>query len=215
MIHELKAIDISKTFSDKFVLDNLNLELEKSQKAVLLGANGSGKSTLLKILAGQLPQDRGDIIINKKKITLLQSHLRNSIVYISSRQNGLYPHLNIKENILFFQKASNLNSNDILARVKRWEMIEAFKLALITPFSKCSKGMKQISLIFIQTMHSPEIILLDEPFSGLDENNKELTYKLMEHEFKDQTILMASHDKNSSFYKNYTHFYLKDGQIAT
>lgn len=213
-MNQLIAKSIYKSFGDNIILNNFSINLDSKQKMLLLGPNGIGKTTLLKSLAGHLPIDRGEIQINSRPLDNLGNELRNNIVYISSRENGLYPHLTIKQNISLLATAIGLKNQIIQEKIDQWMSVKVFKKALPVKFFHCSKGMKQIALLFCQTMASPKIILLDEPFACLDEENKKSIHMIINELFKESAIFLATHDKESPFLKDYKIVNLLEGKFA-
>ena len=112
----LKIESVSKSFGNTKALDNVSLDINKSELFSLLGSSGCGKSTLLRIIAGFEKPDSGKIYLDGEDITTLPPYLRP--LNIMFQNYALFPHLNVKKNIEFGLKEENLENNEIDHRVK-------------------------------------------------------------------------------------------------
>ena len=112
----LKIESVSKSFGNTKALDNVSLDINKSELFSLLGSSGCGKSTLLRIIAGFEKPDSGKIYLDGEEITSLPPYLRP--LNIMFQNYALFPHLNVKKNIEFGLKEENLENNEIDHRVK-------------------------------------------------------------------------------------------------
>jgi heme exporter protein A len=172
-----KVQDLSYSIGQKVILKNLNFDLSLGKAVVLRGDNGAGKSTLLKIL------------LNSKNFT--QSVIINSepteISYLG-HDLGLYTSLSLAENLNIFHSLA-INPLD-WKTVQEW--VEKFRLHLRwdDPIYLFSRGMKQKAGFLRAILSQPKILLLDEPFTGLDEHSVSLVYELIQS-IKSRTAILS------------------------
>lgn len=164
----IKIVNLNKSFNNKAVLNNINLEVKEGEIISLLGPSGCGKSTTLKIIAGILDFDKGDILFNDKSIKNTTTKNRN--VGIVFQEYLLFPHMTVYENIEFGLKMKKIKKSDRDKKVK--ELIELVKLKDYHNKypSELSGGQKQRVAIARTLAVNPQVLLLDEPFSNLDIN---------------------------------------------
>ena len=183
--------EVSKTF-DRPVLKKISLSVEKPQSVFVCGINGAGKSTLLKILAGLLQPDCGSVLINGKCLRKETEQVKSKLGVIM-HQSMVYADLTVLENLDFFARLYGLP--------RRQERIASFleKMGL-TAFrydkaSILSRGLLQRLSIARAMIHEPEVILADEPFTGLDLTSTDYLRKMFRH-FQDDggTIILTTHD---------------------
>ena len=185
--------NLYKNYGQKEVLKGINLEVYAGQVLGYIGPNGAGKSTTVKILCGLLTDYEGEV-------TLGGINLKNDIVTVKSKigyipeQAELYDVLTPLEFLQFMGALYNLDDDVCIERINR--MMAAFGLQdnLQQRMDTFSKGMKQKVLLASGLLHNPDIIILDEPLSGLDANSviivKELISKLAK---EGKTIFYCSH----------------------
>ena len=189
---ELKAI--TKSFGNKQVLQNFSYTFEKGRTYCLFGKSGCGKTTLLNIIAGILKPDAGQVNINK-----------NSKVRMVFQEPRLLPWRNVIENICI----SGSDSNSAM------ELLKAFSLkgeAYNYPDS-LSGGMCRRISIARALNDKPDILLLDEPFSGLDEDMSLKTISLIKEKMKDKTIICVTHDKQLALQFSDIILFLSDSKM--
>jgi ABC-2 type transport system ATP-binding protein len=185
--------NLNKSYGFKHVLKDINLDIYRGQVIGYIGPNGAGKSTTVKILAGLLGDFSGEVTINGMDI------LKNLVAVKS--MIGLVPELAELYDVLTPNEFLNLmgalyNMPQELITERAGKMLDAFGLAgnMDQRMDTFSKGMKQKVLITSGLMHNPEIIILDEPLSGLDANAvivvKELISKLAK---SGKTVFYCSH----------------------
>ena len=185
--------NLNKSYGFKHVLKDINLDIHRGQVIGYIGPNGAGKSTTVKILAGLLGDFSGEVVINGIDI-------RKNPVAVKS-MIGLVPELAELYDVLTPNEFLNLmgalyNMPQELVTERAGKMLDAFGLAgnMDQRMDTFSKGMKQKVLITSGLMHNPEIIILDEPLSGLDANAvivvKELISKLAK---SGKTVFYCSH----------------------
>ena len=158
--------NISKTFEDLKVLDNLSLDIKKNEFVTLLGPSGCGKTTTLKIIAGFESCDEGQVLFEDNKINDLPPYKRQ--INTVFQKYALFPHMNVYENIAFGLKIKKLPKEQIDAKVK-----EVLKLVDLEGFEKrktdsLSGGQQQRIAIARAIVNEPRVLLLDEPLGALD-----------------------------------------------
>jgi ABC-2 type transport system ATP-binding protein len=187
----LELQNLRKYFATQKAVDDISLTIEKGQIFGLLGPNGAGKTTLIRMITGIFYPDEGNIIFDGKKFDPL-----NDIAHIGymPEERGLYKKMKIGEQALYLARLKGLSKYDATKKIKEWFT----KLDMDSWWNKkvedLSKGMSQ-KLQFVTTvLHDPKLIILDEPFSGLDPVNanliKEEIYNLAQ---RGATIIFSTH----------------------
>ena len=184
----LKINNISKSFKDKKVLDNLSLVVNDSSIFGLVGVNGAGKSTLLRCVAGIYKSDEGNVELDGVD-TFLNEDIRKDIFFVSD--DPFYPmYSNIKTLKEFYSTYYDIDE-DVYYRV-----LKEFKLDEDKPISSFSKGMKRQALLLFALAIKPKLLLLDEAFDGLDPlvrvTLKKALYQYIED--NESTIIISSHN---------------------
>ena len=184
----LKINNISKSFKDKKVLDNLSLVVNDSSIFGLVGVNGAGKSTLLRCVAGIYKSDEGNVELDGVD-TFLNEDIRRDIFFVSD--DPFYPmSSNIKTLKEFYSTYYDIDE-DVYYRV-----LKEFKLDEDKPISSFSKGMKRQALLLFALAIKPKLLLLDEAFDGLDPlvrvTLKKALYQYIED--NESTIIISSHN---------------------
>ena len=167
----LELHNIKKYFATQKAVDDISLTIQQGNIFGLLGPNGAGKTTLLRMITGIFYPDSGDIILNGKKFDALNDAF--NIGYMPE-ERGLYKKMKIGEQVLYLARLKGMTRADAMASIKKWFV----KFEMETWWNKkvedLSKGMSQ-KLQFVTTVvHHPKLIILDEPFSGLDPVNANL-----------------------------------------
>ncbi len=184
---------ISKSFGQHHVLNALDLELQPGELLCLLGRNGAGKTTLLKILAGLLKPEAGSIWLDDHQVDYGESHARHDIGLVM-HQPFLYEHLTGIENLRFYARLYQVpDGNAALEAAMAQVGMQRFGGK---PVRAYSRGMKQrLTIARALLRHSPRILLLDEPYTGLDLQGSQTFNQLMlEQKQQGCIILMTTHD---------------------
>lgn len=182
--------DVTKKFGSYTAVNHLNLEMEEGTIFGMLGANGAGKTTTFRMILGLLEPTSGTISWKKKNL-----HLKNSpfIGYLPE-ERGLYPKLKVAEQITYFGKLRGMNKGHIKKELRAW--LERFHISEYEnkKVEELSKGNQQKIQFIASVIHRPELLILDEPFSGLDPVNVELLKKAVcDLHAQGTTILFSSH----------------------
>ena len=167
----LEAQHHKKYFATQKAVDDINISVAPGSIFGLLGPNGAGKTTLLRMITGIIFPDAGEILFDGKKFNPLKDI--EKIGYMPE-ERGLYKKMKIGEQALYLAQLKGLNKNDATRLIKQWFV----KLEMESWWNKkvedLSKGMSQ-KLQFVTTvLHNPKLIILDEPFSGLDPVNSNI-----------------------------------------
>ena len=182
--------NITKGFSDKKVLNSINLNIEKGEILGLLGPSGAGKTTLIKILTGQIKSDSGHASVYGESCDALSKKAYSNIGVVMDN-SGLYGRLSCYDNLKIFASIFNIDRSNIKKILDRVKLTDAKK----TPVDKLSKGMKGRLILARAILHKPELLFLDEPTSGLDPATTQTIHELI-FELKNNgtTILLTTHD---------------------
>jgi ABC-type Fe3+/spermidine/putrescine transport system ATPase subunit len=194
----IELVNICKAFEDKSVINDINLKIEEGEFVSLLGPSGCGKSTTLKIISGLLEPERGDILLNGASVLNIPVEKRGAVIVFQDFL--LFPHMNIEDNIAFGLKMSGVEKNKRISKVK--EMIELVQLnGLEKKYpSEISGGQKQRVALARALAISPKVLLLDEPFSSLDQRLREdMRQFVFELQKKLRiTTILVTHDKEEA-----------------
>lgn len=185
--------NVNKSFGNKKVVDNLSFELTKPGVFGLLGTNGAGKTTTIRMILGIINKDSGDITWNNKEV----SRKNVNFGYLPE-ERGLYPKSKIYDQLMYFANLKEMNKIDADKAIKYW--LEKLKVSEYIDYTaeKLSKGNQQKIQFITSVLHNPDLIVLDEPFSGLDPVNTEILSNVMKELIKEgKYIIMSSHQMNS------------------
>ena len=185
--------NVNKSFGDRKVVDNLSFELSKPGVFGLLGTNGAGKTTTIRMILGIIKKDSGDITWNNKEVTR-----KNVNFGYLPEERGLYPKSKIYDQLMYFANLKGMNKVDADKAIKYW--LEKLKVSEYVNYTaeKLSKGNQQKIQFITSVLHNPDLIVLDEPFSGLDPVNTEILSNVMKELIKEgKYIIMSSHQMSS------------------
>lgn len=190
----IEAKGVSKYFGRRKVLQGLDIKVGQGEISALMGPNGSGKTTLLKIVAGLLQPSSGDVFLGGRSIFDDEMAARRSVGLVG-HSAYTYEDLTSLENLKFYWLMNGLPSRDFEQAGQA--MLRRVGLAhrMNDRVAVFSKGMGQRLAIARALIHSPKILLLDEPFSSLDQKGVDiLSQVLKEERSKGASILMVTHD---------------------
>jgi heme exporter protein A len=181
-----------KRFGMKTVLHGLDFRVERGEFVALLGPNGSGKTTLLRILASLARPTHGEIQIAGFRLPGQAAAVRAQLGVVS-HQPLLYGDLTAEENLRFFARLYGVaNPNERITEVIQLVGLEMHRRDLVRAFSR---GMQQRLAIGRALLHDPDVMLLDEPYTGLDQKSSSMLDELLRSVAAQQrTIVMTSHD---------------------
>lgn len=190
----LSIRNIVKQYAEHRALDGVSIEIEKGSIFGLLGPNGAGKTSLIRIINQITAPDEGEIWFNGEKLN--PNHIAK-IGYLPE-ERGLYKKMTIGEQALYLAQLKGLSRAEAIKRIKYWFE----KMEMETWWDKkvedLSKGMQQKVQFVATVLHEPELIILDEPFSGFDPVNAEIvTQEILELNRKGATIIFSTHRMES------------------
>ncbi len=192
----LRIKNISKSIKDKKIISKVSLEINDSDIFGLLGPNGAGKTTMFYIIAGLMNQDEGEMVLSDKDISKLPMHKRSKLgIKYLPQEPSIFQNLTVYENLLGLAELSFNNNEDIKNFIEK--SIEEFGLSEITQLKgrQLSGGQRRKVEIARTLAAKPKIILLDEPFAGIDpiaiEDIKKVLKKLSSKEI---SILITDHN---------------------
>lgn len=194
----IKLENVIKKFGDQTAVDNLSLEIKTGEICAFVGESGCGKSTTLRMINRLIPFDSGSIKIDNKDINEYDPvELRRSIGYVV-QSTGLFPHMNVRENISVVPRLLGWKEDEILPRVK--ELISLVGLDVKSYINKypseLSGGEAQRIGVARALAANPDIILMDEPFGAVDplnRNNLQNEFLKIQKQLK-KTIIFVTHD---------------------
>ena len=187
MLLELR--DICKSFGEKQVLKGISFKAQSGKAFGLLGRNGAGKTTTIRILMNVFPPDSGEVLIDGKPL----DYDRIGIGYLPE-ERGLYPKKTILDQLVYFSVLKGMSRKQAVSAIDMWlerlEMTEYRNRRLDT----LSKGNQQKIQLITALAHDPDIIILDEPFSGLDPVNAMMLKDVVREQLqKGKIVLFSSH----------------------
>ena len=187
MVLELKNID--KSFGEKEVLKGVSFKAEGGRAFGLLGRNGAGKTTSIRILMNVFPADSGDVLIDGKPI----DYNKVGIGYLPE-ERGLYPKKIIIDQLVYFAELKGMSAKDATRAVDYWLGRLGMSEYRNKKLDTLSKGNQQKIQLVTALAHDPDIVILDEPFSGLDPVNAMLLKDVVKEQIaKGKIVLFSSH----------------------
>ena len=187
MILQLKNID--KSFGDKEVLKGVSFTAEGGKAFGLLGRNGAGKTTSIRILMNVFPANGGEVLIDGKPI----DYDKIGIGYLPE-ERGLYPKKLIIDQLVYFAELKGMSAKDAVKAVDYWLSRLGMSEYRNKKLDTLSKGNQQKIQLVTALAHDPDIVILDEPFSGLDPVNAMLLKDVVKEQIsKGKIVLFSSH----------------------
>jgi len=185
--------DLTKHFGQKTAVDGLNFELTEPCVHGLIGTNGAGKTTTIRMILDMLPIDGGSALWNGK--TVKKSGLRYGYM---PEERGIYTKTKVLEQLVYFGKLRGMSKASATDAAKRWmDRLGVTEYANMVA-EKLSKGNQQKVQLISTLIHDPELIFLDEPFSGLDPLNSQLFHELISNMARaGKYIIMSSHQMST------------------
>ena len=187
MVLEMKGID--KSFGEKQVLKGVSFTAEGGKAFGLLGRNGAGKTTSIRILMNVFPANSGDVLIDGHPI----DYSKIGIGYLPE-ERGLYPKKLIIDQLVYFAELKGMSAKDATKAVDRWLSRLGMSEYRNKRLDTLSKGNQQKIQLITALAHDPDIVILDEPFSGLDPVNAMLLKNVVKEQIaKGKIVLFSSH----------------------
>lgn len=190
----LSIRNIVKQYAEHRALDQVSIEVQKGKIFGLLGPNGAGKTSLIRIITQITAPDEGEIWLDGEKLN--PSHI-SKIGYLPE-ERGLYKKMEIGEQMLYLARLKGLSKADATKRIKYWFERMEMQTWWKKKVEDLSKGMQQKVQFVATIVHDPELIILDEPFSGFDPVNAEIiTNEILELNRNGATIIFSTHRMES------------------
>ena len=163
----LRITNLTKTYGDKVAVDNLSLHIAPGEIFGFIGHNGAGKTTTLKACCGILQFDRGEILVDGKPIQKDPIGCKQVMAYVPDNPD-LYEFLTGIQYLNFVADIYGVSRADRIAQIEHYGQLLGMTDDLTLPISDCSHGMRQKVALMAALIHKPKLILMDEPFVGLD-----------------------------------------------
>ena len=213
-MNRLFLTDIKVELGKKHILKNVSLEVKTGQLISLLGSSGCGKSTLLKTVAGIIEPSSGDVLIDGKSVLGVPVHRRGAVIVFQDLR--LFPHMTVAENVEFALKMSGMKKQQYREIAR--EQLEKVRLEGLEDrrISQISGGQMQRVALARAFAVRPSVMLLDEPFSSLDEELRlEMGNLLLELQRESElTTVLVTHDTQEARRLSDAIAYMKDGEIV-
>ena len=187
----LEVHNLKKYFATQKAVDDISMNIEQGSIFGLLGPNGAGKTTLIRMITGIFYPDSGEILLKGKKF---EPDTDAKYIGYMPEERGLYKKMKIGEQALYLARLKGLSKNDAMLKIKEWFKRLEMESWWNKKVEDLSKGMGQKLQFVITVLHQPDLIILDEPFSGLDPVNanliKDEIYRLAQN---GTTIIFSTH----------------------
>jgi len=184
----IEVKNITKLYGTQKALNAINFTINKGEIVGFLGPNGAGKSTLMKILMGYINATEGEAFVHNFNVTTSKINAQKSIGYLPEH-NPLYLEMYVKEYLQFNAKIHKISNEEVLKIIDKVGLTpEAHK-----KISQLSKGYRQRVGLAAALLHNPEVLILDEPTTGLDPNQLLEIRSLIKEVGKDKTVLFSTH----------------------
>ena len=181
--------NVSKTFVGKKAVDNVSFSLEKPGVYGLLGTNGAGKTTTIRMLLGIIKKDSGEITWKGKAV-----ERKNVNFGYLPEERGVYPKTKIFDQLMYFAELKGMKKEEAVNSINKWAKELKVEEYLQMPAEKLSKGNQQKIQFMTAIIHDPELVVLDEPFSGLDPVNTEILKNIIIDLIRNgKYIIMSAH----------------------
>jgi ABC-2 type transport system ATP-binding protein len=188
---EIKSV--VKAFADKVAVDNLSFSIAQGEIFGLIGPNGAGKTTTIKMMMDIIKPDSGEVTILGEK---LSEATKDKLGYLPE-ERGLYKKQRVLDTIIYFASLKGMNPRIAAERANQLLTQTGMLPNARKKIDELSKGMSQIIQFIVTIIHEPQLIILDEPFSGLDPVNTELIKNMLADLRKQGTaIILSTHQMN-------------------
>ena len=190
----IKIDNLTKTYGSLKAVDDLSFEIRKGELFAFLGVNGAGKSTTINIICGQLKKDEGTVIIDELNLDDNLAKIKKKIGVVF-QASILDPQLTVKDNLEIKASLYGLSRKEIKSRVGELAEILDFNSYLNRPLAKLSGGQKRRIDIARALLNKPDILILDEPTTGLDPQTRKMIWAVITKLRKENnmTVLLTTH----------------------
>ena len=190
----IKVTEVSKRYDKFLALDKVSLSIPKGSIYGLLGPNGAGKTSLIRIITRITAADSGEVLFNNEPLQPKHTTLMGYL----PEERGLYRKMEVGEQLMYLSRLKGLSKHEVHQRLKYW--IERFEIKtwMHKQVEELSKGMQQKIQFIATVLHEPELIILDEPFSGFDPVNANVIKKeILRLKELGSTIIFSTHRMES------------------
>lgn len=206
------AENITKKIGSKSILHGINLNIRQGEFITVFGPNGAGKSTLLKILSLQMKPSAGTLTLNGLNAGEAPA-AACGLVGVISHHTFLYDNLTAYENLAFYGRMYGLDK--LKDRIHEVIKEVGLEFSLNDPVRTFSRGMQQRLAIARATLHRPEVLFMDEPYTGLDQEAAEILNGVLEKiNIKDRTVFMITHNFDQGLELSDRAIIIMNGRIA-
>ena len=181
---------LTKTYGRFRALHRVDLEVAPGSFLALFGPNGAGKSTLLGIIAGLVRPSRGQVLLDGDEITKDRDETNGKRIGVLSYHSYLYDELTVRENLRFYGKLYGIENRT--ERIEELLRTVGMDTRAESPVRTLSRGMRQRVALVRALLHAPDVLLLDEPYSGLDQDALVMLKAILSA--RNKTILLVTHD---------------------
>lgn len=188
----IEAVDLCKHYGSFAAIDHLTFTIRRGEVVAFLGPNGAGKSTTMKVLSGYLSPTHGEARLAGVDVVKDRVRAAEKLGYLP--ENGpLYPEMTPRELLSFFGEARGLSADRLAERLDFVTRECDLHELLDKPIGTCSKGQKQRVGVAQALLHDPEVLILDEPTTGLDPNQIRHMRELVKKLGETRTVLLSTH----------------------
>ncbi len=189
---DIQVKNITKTYGTQKALDDLSFEVKTGEILGFLGPNGAGKTTTMKAITCYIRPNEGDIILGGKSVLNAPDEVKKRIGYLPEN-NPLYLDMAIMDYLYFIGELQGVSKGDLKSQVEKMIRICGLDLEKHKKIGELSKGYKQRVGLAQALIHDPEVLILDEPTTGLDPNQIIEIRKLIKEIGKEKTVILSSH----------------------
>lgn len=190
----LEIKNVSKRYSNHVALNNVSLNVPQGSVFGLLGPNGAGKTSLIRIINQITGPDSGEILLKGERLSA--GHIAN-IGYLPE-ERGLYKKMSVHDQVLYLARLKGLSRQEALSRMQYWFARFEMESWRKKKIEELSKGMQQKVQFIVTVIHQPELLILDEPFSGFDPINAQMIRdEIMELRKQGATVIFSTHNMGS------------------
>ncbi|PID88237.1 MAG: gliding motility-associated ABC transporter ATP-binding subunit GldA [Bacteroidia bacterium] len=188
----LEIAAISKKYGNQKALDEVSFRIETGEIVGFLGPNGAGKSTLMKIITGYLAQDSGEIFLNEQNIKKSPIEMKRRIGYLPEH-NPLYWDMYVREYLNFSGKIYGFSGKELARRTEKMLALTGLLPECHKKTGALSKGYRQRVGLAAALIHDPDVLILDEPTTGLDPNQILEIRQLIQETGMKKTVMLSTH----------------------
>ncbi len=191
--YAVECSEIAKNYGHIHALRSVTLNIKPGEIVGVLGHNGAGKSTFLKIIGTQLTPSRGTAHILGKDVEKERIEVRRRVGFLG-HLSFMYDELTVEENLQFYGQMFQISQDDLKKKIDEViDLVNLYRYRAVE-VKKLSHGLRKRSDLARIFLHSPKVLILDEPFSGLDEAAVKLLINALKSQGEETTILLSSHE---------------------